>query len=64
EYADLLGAAGVDTVKELRRRNPGSLTARMIELNDTKRLVRRLPTEAMVSGWIEHANQLNLVVTY
>ena len=64
EYSDLLEAAGVDTVKELRRRNPTSLTAKMIELNETKRLVRRLPTEAMVSGWIEHANQLDPVITY
>ncbi len=64
EYSDLLEAAGVDTVKELRRRNPVSLTSKMIELNDKKRLVRRLPTEAMVTGWIEHANQLELVVAY
>ncbi|MDH3249397.1 MAG: DUF4332 domain-containing protein, partial [Acidimicrobiia bacterium] len=40
EYSDLLEAAGVDTVKELRRRNPASLTATMSELNDKKRLVR------------------------
>ena len=62
EYSDLLEAAGVDTVKELRRRNPTSLTAKMIELNDQKRLVRRLPTEAMVTGWIENAKELDQVV--
>ena len=62
EYSDLLEAAGVDTVKELRRRNPVSLTAKMIELNDKKRLVRRLPTEAMVTGWIEDAKGLDQVV--
>lgn len=62
EYSDLLEAAGVDTVKELRRRNPVSLTAKMIELNDQKRLVRRLPTEAMVTGWIEDAKGLDQVV--
>ena len=64
EYSDLLEAAGVDTVKELRRRNPTSLTAKLIELNETKRLVRRLPTESMVTGWIEHATQLEPGVSY
>ncbi|MBU1227572.1 MAG: DUF4332 domain-containing protein, partial [Actinobacteria bacterium] len=44
EYSDLLEAAGVDTVKELRNRNPENLLARMVEINREKRLVRRLPT--------------------
>ena len=43
EYSDLLEAAGVDTIKELRRRNPSSLASKMAELNEKKRLVRRLP---------------------
>lgn len=64
EYSDLLEAAGVDTIKELRRRNAASLTAKMGELNDDKRLVRRMPTEAMVSGWIEHAKRLEPAVKY
>lgn len=64
EYSDLLEEAGVDTVKELRRRNPTSLTAKMIELNEKKRLVRRLPTESMVTGWIENAKELEAVVSY
>ena len=64
EYSDLLEAAGVDTVKELRRRNAISLTAKMITLNEQKRLVRRLPTEAMVGRWVEHAKTLEPVVTH
>ena len=64
EYSDLLEAAGVDTVKELRRRNPTNLLASMVELNSTKMLVRRLPTEAMVERWVEHASQLDPVVKY
>ncbi len=64
EYSDLLEVAGVDTVKELRRRNPISLTAKMIELNEKKRLVRRLPTESMVTGWIENAKELEAIVSY
>lgn len=64
EYSDLLEAAGVDTVKELRRRNPGNLLASMVEVNSKKRLVRRLPTEAMVDRWVDHARNLEPVVTY
>lgn len=64
EYSDLLEAAGVDTIKELRRRNPISLTAKMIEINEKKRLVRRLPTESMVSGWVTSAQSLEPMVKY
>mgnify|MGYP001550678419 CR=1 FL=1 len=64
EYSDLLEAAGVDTVKELRRRNPGNLLGSMVEVNAKQRLVRRLPTEAMVERWVEHARELEVVVKY
>ena len=58
EYSDLLESAGVDTIKELRRRNATSLTNKMVEINEKKKLVRRLPTESMVSRWIESAKDL------
>lgn len=64
EYSDLLEAAGVDTVKELRRRNSANLLVSMIEVNNKKRLVRRLPTEAMVQRWVDHAKELEPVVRY
>jgi hypothetical protein len=64
EYSDLLEAAGVDTVKELRRRNPANLLASMVEVNSKKRLVRRLPTEAMVQRWVDHAKELDPVVRH
>jgi predicted flap endonuclease-1-like 5' DNA nuclease len=64
EYADLLEVAGVDTIRELRRRNPSNLLERLIVLNTRKRLVRRLPTEGMVSAWIEEAKVVDPVVAY
>lgn len=64
EYSDLLEAAGVDTVKELRRRNPANLLSSIIEVNNKKRLVRRLPTEAMVQRWVDHAKELEPLVHY
>ena len=64
EYSDLLESAGVDTVKELRRRNPANLLTSMVEVNTKKLLVRRLPTEAMVQRWVEHASKLDAIVKY
>ncbi len=70
EYSDLLEAAGVDTVKELRRRKPSNLTAAMVEANDAhikktkKSIVRRTPAESEVTRWVEHAKALDPVVTH
>jgi len=64
EYADLLEAAGVDTVPELATRNAANLTAKMAEVNEAKNLVRALPTEAKVADWVEQAKGLDRVVTH
>jgi predicted flap endonuclease-1-like 5' DNA nuclease len=63
EYADLLAAAGVDTVKSLRRRNAANLMALMTQVNTKRRTVQRLPTTEMVQGWIDDATGLASVVT-
>ena len=63
-YAELLEAAGVDTVKELRNRNASNLTLAMQEANAEKRLVRKVPSEKMVSNWVQQAKSLPPVVTY
>ena len=59
EYAELLTAAGVDTLRDLRRRNPTALLAKIIGLNGSNRVVRRLPTESMVEVWIDAAKDLD-----
>ncbi len=64
EYAELLEAAGVDTVPELRRRNAVNLHRSMSMVNETKKLVRRTPTEAEVAGWIEQAKGLPRALEY
>ncbi len=58
EYAELLVAAGVDTLRDLRRRNATALLAKIIGLNGDTRVVQRLPTESMVESWIEAAKDL------
>lgn len=59
EYAELLVTAGVDTLRDLRRRNPTALLAKIIGMNGGSRVVRRLPTESMVESWIETAKELD-----
>jgi predicted flap endonuclease-1-like 5' DNA nuclease len=64
EYSDLLEAAGVDSPIELAHRVPANLAAKLIEVNEAKKLVRRVPTEAMVAGWIEQAKSMPKVVEH
>ena len=64
DYAELLGAAGADTVKELARRNASRLVARMAECNDKKQRVDLLPSEKRVVRWIEEAKSLEPMITY
>lgn len=64
EFAELLECAGVDTVKELRTRNAANLAQKCAEVNDEKKLTRRVPSEATVSDWVEQAKQLDPVVTH
>lgn len=64
EYADLLEAAGVDTVPELAQRNPENLYQKLLEVNREKKLVRKEPAQSQVSNWIEQAQMLPRVITY
>ena len=64
EYAGLLQAAGVDTVKELKYRNPGNLAKSMADANKKRKMVRLLPSEKVVGHWIENARKLQLKISY
>jgi predicted flap endonuclease-1-like 5' DNA nuclease len=64
EYAELLSAAGVKTVKELRFRNPQKLVDQMTQANTRRKLVRLLPSVKLVQRWIENAQKLPPVIRY
>jgi hypothetical protein len=64
EYAELLSAAGVKTVNELKFRNPQKLVERMTQANSRRRLVRLLPSVKVVQRWIENAQGLPSVISY
>jgi len=64
QTAELLEAAGVNTVAELAQRNPANLAAKLKEVNDAKKLTGKVPTEKQVGEWIEAAKALPKKVTY
>jgi len=63
-YAQLLQDAGVDTVKELKYRNPGRLAEAMSAANQKHKRVRLLPSERRVKAWIEAAKKLDQKIKY
>ncbi len=64
QFSELLEAAGVDTVKELRNRNAANLAAKMLEVNEAKHICRRTPVEKEIQKYINLAKELEPVVTY
>ena len=64
EYADLLEAAGVDTIPELAQRKAENLVKKMEEVNAAKKLVRKLPVLKQVEDWIDQAKKLPRVINY
>lgn len=64
EYSDLLEAAGVDSVPELAQRKPENLYQKLVETNEAKSLVRKLPSQGQVSDWVEQAKRLPRVLEY
>ena len=64
EYAELLEAVGVVTVKELRYRNPARLAEAMVQANAKRKLVRVLPSEHTIERWIDHAKKLPVKISY
>lgn len=64
QFAELLEAAGVDTVKELRHRVAANLQPKLVEINDEKNLCNRVPSVTEVEKMIAQAKELEPVMTY
>ena len=64
QFAELLEAAGVDTVKELRNRVPANLAEKLESTNNEKHLVRRVPALVEVERMVEQAKALDPIMTY
>jgi predicted flap endonuclease-1-like 5' DNA nuclease len=63
-FSDLLENAGVDTVKELAKRDPNNLHAKLAEVNEKLKLSGRLPTPAQVTDWVDQAKKLPKILEY
>ncbi len=64
QYSELLEAAGVDTIKELRNRNAANLAVKMKEVNDAKKLCRSAPSEKSVAKWVAQAKKTTPAISY
>jgi predicted flap endonuclease-1-like 5' DNA nuclease len=64
EFADLLEAAGVDTVVELSKRDAKKLVEPLAKVSAKGNLTNRVPTVKMVKGWIAQAKKLPRAVSY
>jgi predicted flap endonuclease-1-like 5' DNA nuclease len=64
EYSDLLEAAGIDTVPELRQRNARALYNTLVKTNEARKLVRKMPTADQVADWVKQARSLVRRIEY
>ncbi|MAW51504.1 MAG: ferredoxin [Geminicoccus sp.] len=64
QFSELLEAAGVDTVKELRNRNAENTAAKMAEVNAEKKLTRSVPAASMVADWVAQAKAMDPIIEY
>ncbi|QLG88265.1 DUF4332 domain-containing protein [Chitinibacter bivalviorum] len=64
QFAELLEAAGVDTVAELARRNAANLADALAKTNEEKKLAGTTPSLAQVEKWIAEAKDLPRGVEY
>ena len=65
EYAELLEKVGVDTVKELAKRNPDSLGEAVEKLDlIALPIVRRKPGKDEIHTWIKQAKRLKPALKY
>ncbi|HEX7048844.1 MAG TPA: DUF4332 domain-containing protein [Longimicrobiales bacterium] len=58
EFADLLAAAGIASVRELSAREPDELAERLKEINREEQRVKRSAPAAAVRRWIEQAKRM------
>ena len=64
QFAELLEAAGVDTVKEFRHRVAANLQPKMVEINEQKNLCNRVPAVSEIERMIAQAKELQPLITY
>ena len=64
QFAELLEAAGVDTVKEFRHRVAENLQPKLEETNAAKNICNRVPAVSEIQKMIDQAKELEPRVSY
>lgn len=64
QFSELLKAAGVDTVKELKNRNAENLLAKLTEVQAATGKTKAVPALSQIAGYIEQAKELDQIVTH
>lgn len=64
QFSELLEAAGVDTVKELKHRVADNLQQKLEEINNKRNLVNRVPSVSEVQRMIDQAKELPAIMEY
>ncbi|MCB9868228.1 MAG: DUF4332 domain-containing protein [Planctomycetes bacterium] len=64
QSAEILRHAGVDSIRDLRRRNPDRLVAAVRSVNEVRRLAKTTPSESQVRRWIDAAKVTRALVRY
>ena len=64
QFAELLEAAGVDTVKEFRHRVAANLQPKLVEVHEEKNLCNRVPSVSELEKMIAQAKELPVILTY
>lgn len=64
QFSELLEAAGVDTVKELKHRVADNLQQKLEDINNKKNLVNRVPSVSEVQKMIDQAKELPAIMEY
>lgn len=64
QFSELLEAAGVDTVKELKHRVADNLQQKLEEINNKRNLVNRVPSVSEVQKMIDQAKELPAIMEY
>jgi predicted flap endonuclease-1-like 5' DNA nuclease len=64
QFAELLKATGVDTVKELKMRNPANLHKMLVDTNEQKKLTRAVPALSQIEDFINQAKLMEPMVSH
>lgn len=64
QFAELLEAAGVDTVKEFRHRVAANLQPKLVEVNNEKNLCNRVPSVRELERMIAQAKEMEPAISY